>query len=314
MPQHRAAGPALKRRDLGDLRGRAVGSGGGAGAGHRRDARDTTAPHPLTAMLSGLSGLPGLPGLSALSAPVVVGAAALALASAGAVTAGAMRSGAMPLPDRSLTRLTTASLAAAAPVAARSQHEAWAARGRALSRDAHREAVQQATAADLQAAAQAQARRRSAALAAQADQAREQARRIAARTWRLPVARGAYHLTAGFGQCAGLWSHCHTGLDFAAPEGTPLHAVAAGTITEVAWAGAYGNRTIERLPDGTELWYAHQSATAVSTGQKVSGGQVIGSVGSTGNTTGPHVHLEVRLRPDEPVDPRTALVEHGVTP
>jgi murein DD-endopeptidase MepM/ murein hydrolase activator NlpD len=247
-----------------------------------------------------------------LSAPAVVGTAALALASAGAVTAGAARSGAMPMPDRSALRLSTASLAAAVPVT--TGRATLTDRERALSRDAHRETARQATDANLQTAAQTQARRRSAALAVQAVQARRQAERIAARAWHLPVARGAYHLTAGFGQCAGLWSHCHTGLDFAAPEGTPIHAVATGTITEVAWVGAYGNRTIERLPDGTELWYAHQSATAVSAGQKVSGGQVIGSVGSTGNTTGPHVHLEVRPRPDEPVDPRTALVSHGITP
>jgi murein DD-endopeptidase MepM/ murein hydrolase activator NlpD len=247
-----------------------------------------------------------------LSAPVAVGAAALALASAGAVTAGAVRSGAAPTPDRSPVRLSTAAFAAALPVTTR--RAALTDRERALSRDAHREAVGQTTDADLQAAAQTQARRRSAALAVQEAQARRQAERIAAHAWRLPVARGAYHLTAGFGQCAGLWSHCHTGLDFAAPEGTPIHAVAAGTITEVAWAGAYGNRTIERLPDGTELWYAHQSATAVSAGQKVSGGQVIGSVGSTGNTTGPHVHLEVRPSKDHPVDPFRALVAHGIRP
>jgi murein DD-endopeptidase MepM/ murein hydrolase activator NlpD len=296
VPQHRAEGPALKSRAVGDLPGRAEAQEGRGAPAHRRD---TAGQRPLAGRL--------------LSAPVLVGAAALALASAGAVTAGAARSGALPLPNRPLTRLSTASLAGATPGTARSLRGAWTDREKALSRGAQRVAVQ-ATEPDLQTAAQTQARRRSAALAVQAVEARKQAQRIAARAWHLPVTRGAYHLTAGFGQCSGLWSHCHTGLDFAAPEGTPIHAVAAGTITEVAWAGSYGNRTIERLPDGTELWYAHQSATAVSAGQKVSGGQVIGSVGSTGNTTGPHVHLEVRPRPDEPVDPETALVRHGITP
>lgn len=249
-----------------------------------------------------------------LSAPVVVGALALSLATAGAVT-GAEKSGAVPLHDASLTRTSTgASPATATAVSTREIRAAWAGRERALSRDAHRDAVRTAASTDLQAAAETQARKRTAALAAQATRAEQQARRIAARSWQLPVSRGAYHLTAGFGQCSGLWSHCHTGLDFAAPEGTPIHAVAAGKVTEVGWAGAYGNRTIERLEDGTELWYCHQSATAVSVGDTVAGGEVIGAVGSTGNTTGPHVHLEVRPQPDHPVDPKSALVSHGVTP
>ena len=66
--------------------------------------------------------------------------------------------------------------------------------------------------------------------------------------------------------------------------------------------------------DGTDLWYCHQSSIAVEPGDQVVAGQVIGSVGSTGNTTGPHVHLEVRPRPDDPVDPFAALVAHGLHP
>ncbi len=137
---------------------------------------------------------------------------------------------------------------------------------------------------------------------------------IARDAWQLPVSPGAYHLTSRFGQCSGLWSHCHTGLDFAAPSGTPIHAVAGGTITEAASSGAYGNRTIETLEDGTELWYCHQTSFAVSPGDDVRAGEVIGTVGSTGNTTGPHVHVEVRPSPDEPVDPYAAMVEHGLKP
>jgi murein DD-endopeptidase MepM/ murein hydrolase activator NlpD len=128
----------------------------------------------------------------------------------------------------------------------------------------------------------------------------------------LPVS--GYRLTARFGQCSGLWSHCHTGLDFAAPSGTPIKAVAGGTITQVGWAGAYGNRTVETLKDGTELWYCHQSAIGVRPGQTVFSGQEIGLVGATGNTTGPHLHLEVRPGAGDPVDPYQALVFHGVTP
>jgi murein DD-endopeptidase MepM/ murein hydrolase activator NlpD len=187
-------------------------------------------------------------------------------------------------------------------------------RERAVSRDAHREA--QASAADrrLQVVTEAAAKRRTAALAQLAAGARRQAEVIAENTWQLPVASGAYHLTSRFGDCSSLWSHCHTGLDFAAPDGTPIHAVAAGTVKEVGYAGAYGNQTIITTRDGVDLWYCHQSATAVQPGDRVSAGQVIGAVGSTGNTTGPHVHLEVRPRPDDPVDPFAVLVSHGVHP
>ncbi|MBV9830586.1 MAG: M23 family metallopeptidase, partial [Marmoricola sp.] len=91
-------------------------------------------------------------------------------------------------------------------------------------------------------------------------------------------------------------------------------AVTAGRITQTGWDGSYGNRTVETLPDGTELWYAHQSAITVRVGQQVAGGQTIGAVGSTGNTTGPHVHLEVRPGGGGPVDPYAVLVAHGLHP
>ena len=151
--------------------------------------------------------------------------------------------------------------------------------------------------------AEKQAKERNAALAQLAASAEKQAGLIARNSWQLPVTRGAYHLTCGFGECSGLWSHCHTGLDFAAPSGTPILAVAGGTVTETGSAGAYGNRTIETLADGTEIWYCHQTAFAVRVGQTVSAGELIGGVGATGNTTGPHLHLEVRPGAGDPVDP-----------
>jgi murein DD-endopeptidase MepM/ murein hydrolase activator NlpD len=197
-------------------------------------------------------------------------------------------------------------------------------RERAVSRDATRVARPEGAERRLAAAPALAARKRKAALTAlavkaqrQADliAARERARRIAAlHAWHLPVVTGVYHLTSRFGDCSSLWSHCHTGLDFAAPSGTPIHAVAAGRITEVGYAGAYGNRTRMTLTNGTEIWYCHQTSTSVSTGQRVVAGQVIGTVGSTGNTTGPHLHLEIRPNPDVPVDPFAALVAHHLKP
>ena len=126
----------------------------------------------------------------------------------------------------------------------------------------------------------------------------------------LPVA--SYRLTATFGNAGSLWSSDHTGLDFAAPAGTPLVAIGDGVVTEVGYDGAYGNKTVITLEDGTELWYCHQSGQSVAVGQSVSAGDVIGAIGTTGNTTGPHLHLEVR-RNGEPVDPAVALAEWGLS-
>lgn len=133
-----------------------------------------------------------------------------------------------------------------------------------------------------------------------------------AKQWVLPVT--GYRLTAQFGQSSGLWASTHTGLDFAGPSGSTLVAMAKGTITETGYEGAYGNRTILTLEDGTEIWYCHQSRISVETGQQVAPGDVIGYTGSTGNVTGPHLHLEIRPGGGDPVDPVPVMSEHSVTP
>ena len=128
----------------------------------------------------------------------------------------------------------------------------------------------------------------------------------------LPLA--GYRLTAHFGQGGDLWSHDHTGLDFAAPTGTPLVAVAAGTVTSVGDAGAYGLRTVLTLDDGTEVWYCHQVSALVEPGQRVEVAEPLGLVGSTGNSTGPHLHLEVRPLDQAPVDPELWFEAAGLQP
>lgn len=139
--------------------------------------------------------------------------------------------------------------------------------------------------------------------------ARERAREtLLARSYVLPV-RG-YRIAARFGEISRLWSRSHTGLDFACPSGTPIRAIAGGTIVSTGWAGAYGWRTVERLPDGTEIWYAHQSGFVVRRGQ-VAAGEVIGRVGSTGNSTGNHVHVEIRVN-GRPVNPEPWLRARGL--
>jgi len=100
--------------------------------------------------------------------------------------------------------------------------------------------------------------------------------------------------------------HQHTGIDFAAPAGSPVRAAQAGTVTFAGERGGYGNLVIIRHPDGAETYYAHQRDLSVRTGQAVEAGQAIGTVGSTGRSTGPHLHFELR-RGGRPTDPRAAL-------
>lgn len=136
---------------------------------------------------------------------------------------------------------------------------------------------------------------------------------LALNRWVLPVT--GYRITARFGQSSGLWSSGrHTGLDFAGPSGSTIVAVSGGTIVSAGYEGAYGNKTVLRLEDGTEIWYAHQSRVVVNPGDQVAPGDVIGYTGSTGNVTGPHLHLEVHVAGGGASDPYAALQEHGVSP
>jgi murein DD-endopeptidase MepM/ murein hydrolase activator NlpD len=101
--------------------------------------------------------------------------------------------------------------------------------------------------------------------------------------------------TTTYKQAGASWSSGkHSGIDFPANTGTPVRSVGPGTVVTVGWGGAYGNQIVIRHDDGKYTQYAHLSATKVSAGQKVDGGQQIGAVGSTGNSTGPHLHFEAR--------------------
>lgn len=130
-----------------------------------------------------------------------------------------------------------------------------------------------------------------------------------AAAYKLPVS--SYTLTSLFGAAGSMWSNNHTGLDFAAPSGTPVKAVHGGTVTEAGWAGSYGYRIILTLNDGTEVWYCHLSSMDVTSG-KVVAGDTIGRVGATGNVTGAHLHLEVRPGGNDPIDPLSWLRKFGL--
>src|SRR5262249_6699683 len=166
-------------------------------------------------------------------------------------------------------------------------------------------------------AAQAQAQQHAQAQQ-QAQQAAAAARAAAlAPKYVLPVS--GYILTAGFGETSPLWVSIHTGQDFAIPIGTPVHVVTDGVVISAGWAGAYGYRLVVQHPDNTQTWYCHLSGMRVLSGP-VKAADVIGSSGDTGNTTGPHLHLEVRIdttageASGTPIDPMPWLREHGLNP
>ncbi|GLX37026.1 hypothetical protein Sros01_30990 [Streptomyces roseochromogenus] len=119
----------------------------------------------------------------------------------------------------------------------------------------------------------------------------------------------AYHV-AGSSWSSGY----HTGVDFPVPTGTTIKAVGPGTVESAGWAGAYGYQVVIKHADGRYSQYAHLSALGVKAGQQVSGGQRIGRSGSTGNTSGPHLHFEMRTAPGygSDIDPLKYLRGKGV--
>ncbi|MFH8798638.1 transglycosylase family protein [Streptomyces sp. NPDC017936] len=127
-----------------------------------------------------------------------------------------------------------------------------------------------------------------------------------------PVAAGTgtpYHATGSS------WSKgYHTGVDFPVPTGTSVQAVAAGRVVTAGWGGSFGYQVVIRHADGRYSQYAHLSAISVKDGQSVGAGQRIGRSGSTGNSTGPHLHFEVRTGPGfgSDVDPVAYLRAGGV--
>lgn len=123
-------------------------------------------------------------------------------------------------------------------------------------------------------------------------------------------------VTTGYAVTGSSWSlGYHTGVDFAVSTGTSVKAVTSGEVVSAGWAGSYGYEVIIKHDDGTYSQYAHLSAISVSDGQQVTTGQQVGRSGSTGNTTGPHLHFEIRTGEafGTDIDPVSYLREHGVS-
>ncbi len=139
---------------------------------------------------------------------------------------------------------------------------------------------------------------------------REARQQREAQRWVAPLSD--YRISAGFGSIGQWWSGTHTGLDLAASYGAEIRAMSTGEIIWAGFDGAYGNKIVIRHWDGTQAWYCHLSRILQRSGT-VSPGDVIGAVGTTGNTTGPHLHLEVHPDGGGPVNPRPWLAERGVS-
>lgn len=203
--------------------------------------------------------------------------------------------------------------------AAEQQHQADVAQKRAAAEAKAKKQAEARKKAAVKAAKAKEAAKKKAAARAEARESVSRAARSTARTalgasYRLPVA-GSF-VTTGYESSGSLWSSgSHSGIDFHAASGSSVVAVGAGTVVEAGWGGAYGNNIVLQMTDGTYTQYGHLSSIGVSVGQSVGAGQRIGLSGSTGNSTGPHLHFEARTTPSygSDMDPVAYLRAHGVT-
>jgi murein DD-endopeptidase MepM/ murein hydrolase activator NlpD len=127
----------------------------------------------------------------------------------------------------------------------------------------------------------------------------------------LPVAQQG--LSAYYGQAGINWMSVHTGIDFPVSYGTTVMAATDGTV-RTQWNSAYGNMVIVTAKDGTETWYCHLSTYKVASGATVKAGDPIAYSGNSGNSTGPHLHFEVRPGGGAAIDPLPWLRSHGLDP
>ncbi|MCT9006257.1 M23 family metallopeptidase [Streptomyces rhizosphaerihabitans] len=178
--------------------------------------------------------------------------------------------------------------------------------------------VTAANAVHTQAAAQAKAAVAKKTAATKAAVAKKAAAKKKAASWIDPVAK--YSLSASFNQAGGMWAHKHSGQDFAVPQGTNVMAAHGGTVVKAGGNGAgdgpaYGNAVVIKHGNGTYSQYAHLSRIDVHVGQVVTTGQHIALSGNTGNSSGPHLHFEIRTTPNygSAINPVAFLHGMGVT-
>ncbi|MFF8830525.1 M23 family metallopeptidase [Streptomyces sp. NPDC015131] len=268
------AGPRASRR------AGASGTGGGGSRGRRRT------PAKRSALLT-----------VAVPSACVMGVAGIAAASVSGLTNGA------PGETKSDEKAVTAADAPTAvkPVVANSELDTQLAALSADARDFGDRANRTQERIDLKARQEAERKKRE----------EEAARREALRPkFALPVA--LHQLSAQYGQAGVNWMSLHTGIDFPVQYGTPVMAATDGTV-RTQWNSAYGNMAIVTAKDGTETWYCHLSSTKIRSGE-VKAGEVIAYSGNSGNSTGPHLHFEVRPGGGAAIDPVPWLRGHGLNP
>ncbi|WP_256106864.1 M23 family metallopeptidase [Streptomyces sp. ODS05-4] len=134
-------------------------------------------------------------------------------------------------------------------------------------------------------------------------------------SWVKPVAK--YTLSASYNQGGAMWAHKHSGQDFAVPVGTTVKAAAAGTVVKAGPNGAgdgpaYGNAIVIKHANGKYSQYAHLSKVNVRIGEKVKVNEAIAKSGNTGNSSGPHLHFEIRTTPNYGSALNPAAFLHGV--
>ncbi|MEU8438137.1 M23 family metallopeptidase [Streptomyces sp. NPDC029216] len=272
--------PRAARRAGG--RGGAKGNGKSGGKDKAGSARRRT-PAKRSALLT-----------VAVPSACVMGVAGIAAASVGGLTGG-------DKPAEETTTMAAPDPASVKPVAANNKLDTQLAALSADAGDFADRASRTQERIDLKQRQEAEKKKR----------AEEAAAKEAARPkFAIPVAQ--HGLSAMFGQAGGMWMSVHTGIDFPVSYGTPVMAATDGTM-RTQWNSAYGNMAILTSPDGTETWYCHLSSTKIRSGQ-VKAGEVIAYSGNSGNSTGPHLHFEVRPGGGSAVDPLAWLRNHGLDP
>lgn len=258
---------------------RRSGGGGGGSRGRRRT------PAKRSALLT-----------VAMPSACVMGVAGIAAASVSGLTGSA--TGETKSDEKTVTAADPASVQ---PVVANSELDTQLAALSADARDFGDRASRTQERIDLKARQEAERKKRE----------EEAARREALRPkFALPV--GLHQLSAQYGQAGVNWMSLHTGIDFPVQYGTPVMAATDGTV-RTQWNSAYGNMAIVTAKDGTETWYCHLSSTKIRSGE-VKAGEVIAYSGNSGNSTGPHLHFEVRPGGGAAIDPLPWLRSHGLDP
>ena len=198
-----------------------------------------------------------------------------------------------------------------AAFAAGTAHETAPAHGTASTATValHEQAVAQKTAAE-KAAAKTAAKEKAAAKV----KAKAAHPKITASSWVTPTT--GYKLGVGFAVAGPHWIHKHSGQDFVVNTGTTVRAAHGGTVVTAGWGGAYGNNIVIEHASHLYTQYGHLSHIGVHVGEHVNTAQKIGLSGSTGNSTGPHLHFEVRTTPyyGSAVEPLHFLRAHHVNP